>query len=1166
MTPNDHSSTAFSAHAAGRSSELAAVREAYQGACHGTVRLLLIDGPSATGKRALLDAWLRGHRAGPVLRIDAGSPRAVESIVERALDQLSPVRRARHAAQALLTHARPATPVVDLLALAERRLRLREEVQSLLGELGADNPAVVLLEGLHDASRGTLELLSELVAPSPFAARPQVLFIATVDGAPSGRLAELLRGETTRTLTLRPLDREGIRAFLASRDVVDAVLALTGGHPEVIERLLAGGLRPDGPQSPATREALEVVAVAERPLEDTTLRSLVPGFEESSLTRAGAVLGDGGWTLPPRDRTSVRATMEPARLGAVHDLLTNALSPARGARHALAAERLELATTLALEGADELTRDNALVDAADLLLDITRAHDAPPIGLRRRLVEALWIAGDHADAIEHARDYADHSPAGALLLGRLLALAGRRAEALRVLEAALASVDLATRPLAEAALAEARYGSGDLDGAEALALKAQAAADPALALDAENTRAKVAMARGELERAEQILSVVLARSDAAGLARPACQSLNNLAIIAMSRGELGAATEHLERMLALANADGAVFFRGIAHKNLAVVSQLEGAWDSALRHSQRALELLGGLGNTSLLARLSFNTADLHRSLGDPYRSLRLCAHARELAGEQLEPAVHGEGLRVEAATCLELGRREDAERAWTEALEIAVRLGQIGPDDEARLGLASVALDAGDADRARALLDAVRDEEASARTRARVALTRARLQTDDSRVPLARSAVDAAERTCDPLLVQIAHVEVAHALLDAGLPERAREELGAIRRRERDLMTRVPEALRQLFSERSVVRRLASLEQALSSVRPHGAATPASTPASTGPAASGPPMVGESAQMRRLRTWIERVGPTNSAVLITGESGTGKELVAEALHAASPRAERPFVRVNCAALVDTLLSSELFGHERGAFTGADRRRLGRFELADGGTLLLDEIGDISPRMQAALLRVLQDQTFERVGGTKTQRVDVRLIAATHRDLTKLVAEGRFREDLFYRLSGITVRVPSLRERPSDLPALCRHLLGRIAKQSGTPIKVLAPDALERLAEHHWPGNIRELENALSSAAVLSPQELLTASDFEAIAPSASPRVGSIGTESLGALMYERVRDGDGSIYEVRKRLERELIERALGESQGNISKAAELLGMKRPRLSKLVNEWGLKK
>ena len=216
--------------------------------------------------------------------------------------------------------------------------------------------------------------------------------------------------------------------------------------------------------------------------------------------------------------------------------------------------------------------------------------------------------------------------------------------------------------------------------------------------------------------------------------------------------------------------------------------------------------------------------------------------------------------------------------------------------------------------------------------------------------------------------------------------------------------------------------------------------------------------------------------------------------------------------------------------------------------------------------MQAALLRVLQERTFERVGGTKTLSVNVRVIAATHRDLKELVREGRFREDLFYRLSGITVRVPALRERLEDLPELSRHLLQKISSDIGGELKTLAPDAIEALARRDWPGNVRELENALRSVAVLSPSGLLTAADFAEHAPTrpaTSPPPPS--DASLGDLAYERVKDGDGSIYDLRKRIERELIERALDESGGNISRAAELLGMKRPRLSKLVHEWGLK-
>jgi len=232
--------------------------------------------------------------------------------------------------------------------------------------------------------------------------------------------------------------------------------------------------------------------------------------------------------------------------------------------------------------------------------------------------------------------------------------------------------------------------------------------------------------------------------------------------------------------------------------------------------------------------------------------------------------------------------------------------------------------------------------------------------------------------------------------------------------------------------------------------------------------------IVGRSAAMRRVFDQVRMVSKWNTTVLIRGETGTGKELIANAIHYHSPRARGPYVRLNCASLPENLLESELFGHEKGAFTGAISARRGRFESADGGTLFLDEIGEISPAFQAKLLRVLQEGEFERVGGSRTVKVDVRVIAATHRDLESAVDAGDFREDLYYRLNVMPIRLPALRERPEDVPALARHLVGRIAEMQGRPLTVTEA-ALRRLSQHPWPGNVRELENCLERAAVMSP-------------------------------------------------------------------------------------------
>jgi formate hydrogenlyase transcriptional activator len=233
--------------------------------------------------------------------------------------------------------------------------------------------------------------------------------------------------------------------------------------------------------------------------------------------------------------------------------------------------------------------------------------------------------------------------------------------------------------------------------------------------------------------------------------------------------------------------------------------------------------------------------------------------------------------------------------------------------------------------------------------------------------------------------------------------------------------------------------------------------------------------VVGESAALRRVLKEVKTVAPTGSTVLIRGETGTGKELIARALHELSPRQGRTFVKLNCAAIPTGLLESELFGHEKGAFTGAVAHKVGRFELADQGTLFLDEVGDIPPELQPKLLRVLQEQEFERLGGTRTIKVDVRLVAATHRDLAKMVADGRFREDLYYRLNVFPVVLPPLRERRDDIPRLVRHFTQQFARRMGRRIETIPSAVMDALARYPWPGNVRELQNVIERAVILSP-------------------------------------------------------------------------------------------
>jgi DNA-binding NtrC family response regulator len=304
--------------------------------------------------------------------------------------------------------------------------------------------------------------------------------------------------------------------------------------------------------------------------------------------------------------------------------------------------------------------------------------------------------------------------------------------------------------------------------------------------------------------------------------------------------------------------------------------------------------------------------------------------------------------------------------------------------------------------------------------------------------------------------------------------------------------------------------------------------------------------IVGSSPEMQQVFKSIAQVAPSRATVLLTGESGTGKELVAAAIHHRSPRSNGPFVKLHCAALAESLLESELFGHERGAYTGADRRREGRFEQADGGSLFLDEIGEISPSTQVKLLRVLQEREFERVGSNQTLRVDVRVIAATNKDLKMLVDAGRFREDLFYRLNVINIRLPSLHERNSDIPALAMHFLRRYSEENNKTVDRIGDAALAQLVRHDWPGNVRELENVIERAVVLA--------DGPTIEPLHLPPEIAATTKSSGVPVIPGSSMAD---------IERHAILKTLEAMGGSTSKAADVLGISVRKIQYKLQEYG---
>jgi DNA-binding NtrC family response regulator len=313
--------------------------------------------------------------------------------------------------------------------------------------------------------------------------------------------------------------------------------------------------------------------------------------------------------------------------------------------------------------------------------------------------------------------------------------------------------------------------------------------------------------------------------------------------------------------------------------------------------------------------------------------------------------------------------------------------------------------------------------------------------------------------------------------------------------------------------------------------------------------------IVGESPQMRDVFRWVERVARSDSTVMIYGESGTGKELVARAIHAGSPRRDGPFIRVNCGALTEGLLDSELFGHEKGAFTGAERQRRGRFELADGGTLFLDEIATINHTTQIRLLRVLQERELERVGGEETVPVDVRIIAATNTPASELQKGGEFREDLFYRLHVVPITIPPLRERRSDIPVLAIHFLQKLRGRTNACVSQLSDEALERLMEYDWPGNVRELENVMERALVLSEGDLLQEDDLPFLPTEHGPD-----TTLIDASFPKEGVDLNQAVEGIEERL----LRKALEQAKGVKAEAARLLGIKPSALYYKLEKYGI--
>lgn len=1139
---------------------------------------------------ALLDDRIAGtRRSGVVLAVatDAPTVHAVRQHVVRRASRVS----GRKVLTADVTHIDGSFSDVGLrLAIP----RLSGDPRTAARQLGeASDGAMVVMQGDVREGSWDAQVLSQLPHVS---CRGLFVVVCTDPGQDIGRSAH------HELIEVRGESRETARVWWDG--VVEALVeAGPPGSLPALERWWRGmGRLPSHPgQSEAAlgneqQGLLERMVASRRSWPSTGVERLGQRTLVDTLVQSGLLRQEQGFfvvddasrvaaKLTPEDSLTVAQAMLEVFADEPWSMLRASVLLLDGGAQELADEHL----ARALEGASSVAqrRDLWATWVRELALRDPEVHRATVLRSAHRALRyddvdaALELAG------EAQRGLLEPPFEAAFVMGRAQLARGDIVSArVSLAKARSLAPDESSRGGPMASEAEAAFWAGELDAAYELAGEALACGPSVSArLRARNVRGRVLLARAQWAAAEASFAEdeVLASSermhDALSRARV------NRAVALLSDGQLEAARRVLEGELEAGRRDRHPRAIALALSNLGVVAHLDYRYADALDLYQRAIDACRELGDRLGLARPAANLAELRLELGlvdEAEQALRF-AQCTLRAGV---PASVAPQLSVlEAEIHLERGESAQAARCAREALSNAARCSNGAKVGECHRLLARIALHDGNVLGAEDAVERSLEHAESGRAEAESAWLEAclvRAKGEDAS-DLARRASALARASGDRELRRACAVlEAEIAMADDDL-RAARVHLRAAQRVLRDMTNGLPASLVRSVHARRDIRAMEALSFTIEQRNGVPLSNRPSSPSNDHLGAVG--FVGNHAKVRRLMAMVQRVAASSNApVLVHGESGTGKELIAEAIHQFSDRHDKPLVKVNCAALVETLLLSELFGHEKGAFTGASARRRGRFELADGGVLFLDEIGDISPRTQVALLRVLQDGTFERVGGGQPLKTDVRVVCATHRDLSRMVTEGKFREDLYYRLCGVVLEVPSLRERGDDLGQLANYFLTEIADERQEPVKSLAAEAFEVLTEHSWPGNVRELQNVLRAATlfaeglVIGPEVIRdqihapNAASAEQSAPSSiGPRSGpgprsSPPPSDPSDLAFEKIRHGTTSLAEIKRQIEKECIVRALDETGGNITRAAALLGMKRPRLSQLVKELGLQK
>jgi transcriptional regulator with GAF, ATPase, and Fis domain len=728
------------------------------------------------------------------------------------------------------------------------------------------------------------------------------------------------------------------------------------------------------------------------------------------------------------------------------------------------------------------------------------------------------------------------------------------------------------RWLARAHLAEACLVDGDLEAAESIARDVVECGIAGARLTARNVLGKLILAKGSSDAAESHFAQDELEALQHGLMRFRLRARVNRAVAMLTRSEAEGALALLEGVLQ--NAAGDVRARAMAHLNKGVAQHLLRNYQSALDNYDHTIELSRRSGDQIALNSAARNLAELRLTVGLVDEAWQALQFARRTTPRNTSPARLVERALVGARILLERGDTVAATVEVTEAIALSDRAALKRMAGECHRLAARIALREGDIQRAADALAPADFEDSDDFARGETALLQAKLARArglEAEQTAQQAKAFAVRANDEELLLEVNLLLAEIALAEHNPTEARRYAQGAAEVRER-FARRLRGAVRQAYLDRSNSRSVDALLHECDATQPESMA-PSSQRRPSAPDI-GRPFVGNHPSVLGLLAKARRVAKSDAPVLICGDSGTGKELIAELIHVASERQDGPFVAVNCAALVETLLLSELFGHERGAFTGAVTRKRGRFELADRGTLFLDEIGDISPGAQVALLRVLQTRTFTRVGGSTTLSTNARVVCATHRDLDSLVERGAFRQDLYYRLCGVPLDVPPLRERGNDVLVLAQHILDQLQADGG-PARQLSNSAKRLLSRHAWPGNVRELQNVLSAAAILSDSPMIEEEDVaehiqlspqhDSARPSSGP-INAVQSElDVVHSVYQALRHLDVPLPELKRRIEEGCIALAMDDAGGHITRAAGYLGMKRPRVSQLVKTYGLK-